>query len=161
LSLITGYGPDGFQKIESHEFFKKINWTDLVNLKVTPPFKPVCMLDNLAFNFDKEYTSKTPKDSPAAPPSASAHELFRGFSYVAPFLVDRPDGTNLPQDDQSEYPIGLNMCRITVSALRFIEMNARDKRGQNVFSLRHLNPSPHNPRSVFIHSEKNSDLTMT
>lgn len=59
--LLAGYGPGGFEKIQAHEFFKPINWTDLVNLKVTPPFKPVCMLDNLAFNFDKEYTSKTPK----------------------------------------------------------------------------------------------------
>ncbi|KAL5106138.1 Ribosomal protein S6 kinase alpha-3 [Taenia crassiceps] len=84
-----GYGSDGFQKLQAHEFFMPINWIDLVNLKITPPFKPTCMLDNLAFNFDKEYTSRTPKDSPASPPSASAHELFRGFSYVAPFLMDK------------------------------------------------------------------------
>lgn len=64
LCLITGYGSDGFKRIKSHEFFHAINWTDLVNLKVTPPFKPVCMLDNLAFNFDREYTSKTPKGIP-------------------------------------------------------------------------------------------------
>ncbi|VDM32545.1 unnamed protein product [Hydatigera taeniaeformis] len=84
-----GYGPDGFKKLQAHEFFQPINWTDLVNLRITPPFKPTCMLDNLAFNFDKEYTNRTPKDSPASPPSASAHELFRGFSYVAPFLMDK------------------------------------------------------------------------
>ena len=27
-------------------------------------------------------------DSPGVPPSATAHELFRGFSYVAPVLMD-------------------------------------------------------------------------
>lgn len=27
-------------------------------------------------------------DSPGVPPSATAHELFRGFSYVAPALID-------------------------------------------------------------------------
>ena len=27
-------------------------------------------------------------DSPGVPPSATAHELFRGFSYVAPILLD-------------------------------------------------------------------------
>ena len=27
-------------------------------------------------------------DSPGVPPSATAHELFRGFSYVAPILTD-------------------------------------------------------------------------
>nr|CDS25290.2 ribosomal protein S6 kinase alpha 3 [Hymenolepis microstoma] len=118
-----GYGPDGFQKIESHAFFKNINWTDLVNLKVTPPFKPVCMLDNLAFNFDKEYTSKTPKDSPAAPPSASANELFRGFSYVAPFLVDRPGGTNSSQPDAiPQSRCSTNLKRI--SGVRFKEFTS-------------------------------------
>jgi len=27
-------------------------------------------------------------DSPGVPPSATAHELFRGFSYIAPVLLD-------------------------------------------------------------------------
>ena len=30
-------------------------------------------------------------DSPGVPPSATAHELFRGFSYVAPTLLDEAD----------------------------------------------------------------------
>ena len=41
-----------------------------------------------AFYFDPTFTSKTPKDSPGVPPSATAHELFRGFSYIAPTLLD-------------------------------------------------------------------------
>jgi len=27
------------------------------------------------------------EDSPGAPPSATAHELFRGFSYIAPMIL--------------------------------------------------------------------------
>ena len=27
-------------------------------------------------------------DSPGVPPSATAHELFRGFSYVAPIFIE-------------------------------------------------------------------------
>ena len=30
-------------------------------------------------------------DSPGVPPSATAHELFRGFSYIAPTLLDDVD----------------------------------------------------------------------
>lgn len=30
-------------------------------------------------------------DSPGIPPSANAHELFRGFSFVAPCLLDQED----------------------------------------------------------------------
>uniref|UniRef100_A0A3B4E501 non-specific serine/threonine protein kinase n=1 Tax=Pygocentrus nattereri TaxID=42514 RepID=A0A3B4E501_PYGNA len=33
--------------------------------------------------FDSEFTAKTPRDSPGVPPSANAHQLFRGFSFVA------------------------------------------------------------------------------
>ncbi|BHF75339.1 Ribosomal protein S6 kinase alpha-2 [Sparganum proliferum] len=83
-----GYGLGGFEQLKAHPFFASINWDDLYQLKVTPPFKPVCMLDDLAFNFDKEYTNRTPKDSPVPPPSDSANELFRGFSYVAPLVSD-------------------------------------------------------------------------
>ena len=31
-------------------------------------------------------------DSPGVPPSATAHELFRGFSYIAPSLLDEKAG---------------------------------------------------------------------
>ena len=36
-------------------------------------------------------------DSPGVPPSATAHELFRGFSYVAPCLL--LDGSNNASTD--------------------------------------------------------------
>uniref|UniRef100_A0A672KYT6 Ribosomal protein S6 kinase alpha-2-like n=1 Tax=Sinocyclocheilus grahami TaxID=75366 RepID=A0A672KYT6_SINGR len=35
------------------------------------------------FHFDPEFTSRTPTDSPGVPASANAHQLFRGFSFVA------------------------------------------------------------------------------
>ncbi|GIX71574.1 ribosomal protein S6 kinase 2 alpha [Caerostris extrusa] len=38
--------------------------------------------DHTAY-FDKEFTTRTPEDSPGCPPSATAHELFRGFSFIA------------------------------------------------------------------------------
>jgi len=30
-------------------------------------------------------------DSPGVPPSATAHELFRGFSYIAPMLMEEKE----------------------------------------------------------------------
>lgn len=33
------------QDIQSHEFFRSINWEDLRNKKVTPPFQPLSILD--------------------------------------------------------------------------------------------------------------------
>nr|CAH8872398.1 unnamed protein product [Trichobilharzia regenti] len=79
-----GHGPDGFDQLKSHEFFATINWDDLLNGRIQPPFKPPCSSINEILNFDPEYTSRTPHDSPCPPASASAHALFREFSYVAP-----------------------------------------------------------------------------
>ncbi|CAH8570364.1 unnamed protein product [Schistosoma turkestanicum] len=85
-----GYGPDGFEQLKNHEFFSTINWDDLLNGRIQPPFKPPCSSINDILNFDPEYTSRTPHDSPCPPASASAHMLFREFSYVAPgFFSDQ------------------------------------------------------------------------
>lgn len=68
--------------IKRHPFFATIDWDKLLNKEVEPPYKPAVSRTDDAFYFDTEYTSKTPKDSPEIPPSATAHELFRGFSFV-------------------------------------------------------------------------------
>nr|CAD7572539.1 unnamed protein product [Timema californicum] len=83
-----GAGPDGVNEIKAHSFFATIEWDMLLKKEIHPPFKPAVSRADDAFYFDKEFTSKTPKDSPGVPPSANAHELFRGFSFVAPCLLD-------------------------------------------------------------------------
>ncbi|KAG9331918.1 hypothetical protein JZ751_016580 [Albula glossodonta] len=55
----------------------------LFRREVHPPFKPAMGRPDDTFYFDPEFTAKTPKDSPGVPPSANAHQLFRGFSFVA------------------------------------------------------------------------------
>ncbi|XP_055701398.1 ribosomal protein S6 kinase 2 beta isoform X3 [Phlebotomus papatasi] len=82
-----GAGPGGIEDIKKHEFFATIDWDALVTKQVRPPFIPAVSRDD-AFYFDTEYTSKSPRDSPGGPVSASAHEIFRGFSFVAPGLLD-------------------------------------------------------------------------
>jgi len=82
-----GGGSNGINDIKNHPFFASIDWDKLMKKKITPPFQPTVVADD-AFHFDTEYTSRTPKDSPAVPASAATHELFRGFSYVAPLLSE-------------------------------------------------------------------------
>uniref|UniRef100_A0A8C7ZG57 non-specific serine/threonine protein kinase n=1 Tax=Oryzias sinensis TaxID=183150 RepID=A0A8C7ZG57_9TELE len=54
-----------------------------LSLTIYPPFKPAVGRPDDTFYFDPEFTAKTPRDSPGVPPSANAHQLFRGFSFVA------------------------------------------------------------------------------
>jgi p90 ribosomal S6 kinase len=82
-----GAGPGGVEDLKKHEFFATIDFDALLAKKIRPPFQPaVCGPDDAYF--DSEFTSKTPRDSPGVPASANAHELFRGFSFVAPCLLE-------------------------------------------------------------------------
>ena len=53
-------GPDQVEDIKQHPFFSTINWDDLIQKKVDPPFKPTIVPDE-TFHFDSTFTSKTPK----------------------------------------------------------------------------------------------------
>uniref|UniRef100_A0A8D0B6D0 non-specific serine/threonine protein kinase n=1 Tax=Sander lucioperca TaxID=283035 RepID=A0A8D0B6D0_SANLU len=78
-----GAGPDGVEEIKRHQFFNTIDWNKLFRREIPPPFKPASGRPDDTFYFDPEFTAKTPRDSPGVPPSANAHQLFRGFSFVA------------------------------------------------------------------------------
>uniref|UniRef100_A0A8C1ZVG5 non-specific serine/threonine protein kinase n=1 Tax=Cyprinus carpio TaxID=7962 RepID=A0A8C1ZVG5_CYPCA len=88
---------------QPHSFFTKIDWNKLYRKEVAPPFKPVIQRPDDTFYFDSEFTAKTPRDSPGVPPSANAHQLFRGFSFVA---------TGVEEESQSPIQSNLNMSGI-------------------------------------------------
>ncbi|XP_030430484.1 ribosomal protein S6 kinase alpha-3 isoform X1 [Gopherus evgoodei] len=87
-----GAGPDGVEEIKRHLFFSTIDWNKLYRREIHPPFKPATGRPEDTFYFDPEFTAKTPKDSPGIPPSANAHQLFRGFSFVAIASDDESQG---------------------------------------------------------------------
>ena len=45
-------------------FFEAINWEDLYNRKITPPFIPVIKSDQSVDYFDKEFTDENPDLTP-------------------------------------------------------------------------------------------------
>ncbi|XP_036379356.1 ribosomal protein S6 kinase alpha-6 isoform X1 [Megalops cyprinoides] len=83
-----GAGPDGVEEIKRHAFFSTIDWNKLYRRELQPPFQPAAGKPDDTFCFDPEFTAKTPKDSPGVPPSANAHQLFKGFSFVAPASLE-------------------------------------------------------------------------
>uniref|UniRef100_A0A674JRW1 non-specific serine/threonine protein kinase n=1 Tax=Terrapene triunguis TaxID=2587831 RepID=A0A674JRW1_9SAUR len=87
-------GPDGVEEIKRHFFFSTIDWNKLYRREIHPPFKPATGRPEDTFYFDPEFTAKTPKDSPGIPPSANAHQLFRGFSFVAIASDDESQAMN-------------------------------------------------------------------
>lgn len=93
-----GAGPNGARDLKNHKFFANICWEKLLTKEITPPFKPSFTSVDETCYFDSEFTKRTPKDSPALPPSAAAHELFRGFSFIALTIFEEEDHGLLTDD---------------------------------------------------------------
>ncbi|XP_065202032.1 RAC serine/threonine-protein kinase [Planococcus citri] len=82
-----GGGPDDAKEIMSHAFFNCINWSDLVQKKITPPFKPQVTSDTDTRYFDQEFTGEsvelTPPEHP--PLNSIAEELEQAQPYFPQF----------------------------------------------------------------------------
>ncbi|XP_062864235.1 ribosomal protein S6 kinase beta-2-like [Trichomycterus rosablanca] len=75
--------------IQRQPFFRHINWDDLLNKQVEPPYKPSLQSDEDVSQFDIRFTKQTPVDSPDDTTlSDSADHAFAGFTYVAPSVLD-------------------------------------------------------------------------
>ncbi|KAI2802092.1 Ribosomal protein S6 kinase alpha-2 [Blomia tropicalis] len=85
-------------EIINHAFFCTIDFDKLYKKQIQPPFVPSLMpIPTVDAQYYKEQASKMPIDSPGIPLSGNAHELFRGFSFVAPCLFE-----NLSLNDRTE-----------------------------------------------------------
>jgi RAC serine/threonine-protein kinase len=62
-----GGGPDDVKEIMVHPFFASINWTDLVNKKIVPPFKPQVTSETDTRYFDSEFTGESVELTPPDP----------------------------------------------------------------------------------------------
>lgn len=59
-----GGGPDDVKEIMAHPFFASINWSDLFQKKIVPPFKPQVTSDNDTRYFESEFTGESVELTP-------------------------------------------------------------------------------------------------
>uniref|UniRef100_A0A8C8DTW9 non-specific serine/threonine protein kinase n=1 Tax=Oryzias sinensis TaxID=183150 RepID=A0A8C8DTW9_9TELE len=86
-----GGGPNDAKEVMNHRFFININWQDVVQKKLTPPFKPQVTSETDTRYFDEEFTAQTitltPPDkceySWTVGPSLRMGPHFPQFSYSA------------------------------------------------------------------------------
>ncbi|XP_073981157.1 AKT serine/threonine protein kinase [Rhodnius prolixus] len=86
-----GGGPEDANEIMVHPFFSSINWNDLYQKKITPPFKPLVTSETDTRYFDSEFTGEsvelTPPENAGGPLNSIAEEhdptkpYFPQFSY--------------------------------------------------------------------------------
>ena len=86
--LRLGSGSNGSENIKNHEWFRNINWEELVNKQISPPFIPICS-DNITANFDIGFTKEPAVDSAGKEPKLAGSPTFNDWSYKNPnFLED-------------------------------------------------------------------------
>jgi classical protein kinase C len=78
-----GSGPRDAEDIMDHVYFKNINFDDILNLKVPPPYIPEVKTEEDVSFFDKDFTTEVPRLTPVNSVLDTASQAqFRGFSYV-------------------------------------------------------------------------------
>jgi len=77
-----GGGPGDVEDVKSHEFFAEVDWDDVYNKKLAPPFVPNLAQAGDVKYFDKEFVNQPAVDSERPGSSETTH--FDGFTYCAP-----------------------------------------------------------------------------
>ncbi|XP_070573266.1 ribosomal protein S6 kinase beta-1-like [Ptychodera flava] len=97
-----GGGPDDAKPIKKHGFFRHVVWDDTLARKVEPPIKPAVNSEEDVSQFDKKFTNQTPIDSPDDRMlSASQNQMFLGFTYIAPSVLDAMNKPSHPYKPRS------------------------------------------------------------
>jgi len=76
-----GSGKSDADSIKSHSFFKSLNWNDVENKKLQPPFVPKLASDEDYSNFDKMFTEENPHKETPNKYSFLEHSKYQNFTY--------------------------------------------------------------------------------
>lgn len=81
-----GSGPTDAEEIKAHAYFRNVNFDDVYHKRIRPPFLPKVTSKTDVSNFDTEFTSETPGETPTDYRLDKVEQdLFKGFSYVSPW----------------------------------------------------------------------------
>jgi serine/threonine protein kinase len=78
-----GSGPADAEEIQSHAFFKSIDFDKMVKKELKVPYKPKVADEMDTSHIEEEFTSETPKDTPVMKTGSmiAAKDMFEGFTY--------------------------------------------------------------------------------
>jgi len=85
-----GYGEGGLSDVQRHRYWEDLNWSDLLELKVDPPYKPTIRSIMDTSNFSTEFTEEIPEDTFVERVSLPPEEAFNNFTYK-PAAADECD----------------------------------------------------------------------
>ncbi|RKP32768.1 kinase-like protein [Metschnikowia bicuspidata] len=71
-------------EVMQHPYFEDVDFEDVRNLRIQPPYVPELTSEHDFSNFDQEFTSETPRLTPVETVLTSEmQEQFRGFSHIS------------------------------------------------------------------------------
>ena len=77
-----GYGKDGSERIKNHIFFEGIDWDDIWNKRIVPPFEPE-LKDELDLKyFDSQFTDEPIESFTKNPRSRETSYEYKNFTYI-------------------------------------------------------------------------------
>ncbi|CAL4058805.1 unnamed protein product, partial [Meganyctiphanes norvegica] len=79
-------------------------------------FKRLIIKDSETISLTK-FTGHIAKDSPGVPPSANAHQLFKGFSFVAPVLLDDHDDSSSATIVEKSVPLSKRLSGVKPNSI--------------------------------------------
>jgi classical protein kinase C/novel protein kinase C epsilon type len=83
-----GAGEADASEIKAHLFFKDVNFDDVYNKRIPPPYFPTIGAATDTSNFDSEFTKEQPTLTPVHTHlSAKDQQEFAGFSWVRDAVV--------------------------------------------------------------------------
>ncbi|CCF49470.1 hypothetical protein NDA11_001901 [Ustilago hordei] len=83
-----GSGPTDAEEIKTHPFFRDVNWDDMFNKRVPPPFCPTLKNASDTSWFDTEFTSEKPTLTPVHSVLSSQDQAeFASFSWTSPHVI--------------------------------------------------------------------------
>ncbi|XP_076054617.1 serine/threonine-protein kinase N isoform X10 [Oratosquilla oratoria] len=74
------------EDVKKQQFFRNVNWDDLLQRRVRPPFVPTVTSQEDVSNFDEEFTTEKPVLTPPKDPrnlNDNDQSLFKDFNYMA------------------------------------------------------------------------------
>ncbi|EMD39990.1 hypothetical protein CERSUDRAFT_112235 [Gelatoporia subvermispora B] len=84
-----GSGKTDAEEIKRHPFFKDVNFDDVMNKRIPPPYFPTINGTADTSNFDEEFTREQPTLTPVHTQLSSRDQAeFNGFSWVASWAED-------------------------------------------------------------------------
>ncbi|CAF0970742.1 unnamed protein product [Brachionus calyciflorus] len=134
-------GSNGANEVKSHSFYDSLNWVDLLNKKVKPPFKPNICNELDTTNFAEEFTKQIPNDSPAIlpPNNLNSDNIFRGYSYVAPSILFSNNILNSDQESDgnqtNNFSLNINQWLKNSAFNQIYEIDFNSNLGEGSFSV--------------------------